>query len=99
MAATAPKPNTEFHIDSSTWNDEDVEAAWKPGPYKPERAWAVYGASKVQAEQACFGFMKEKKPGFVFNSVIPDTVMGEISIQGSQGQPPRSSELHGKDRR
>lgn len=45
-AITAPKPNVEFTISTEDWNNEDVEAAWKPPPYEAERAWAVYGASK-----------------------------------------------------
>jgi nucleoside-diphosphate-sugar epimerase len=40
--------------------------------------WAVYAASKLQSEQACFNFVKEKKPGFVLNTVLPNYAMGEI---------------------
>ncbi|KAK4694394.1 hypothetical protein P7C71_g3180, partial [Lecanoromycetidae sp. Uapishka_2] len=77
-AITAPKPNVEFTISTHDWNTEDVNAAWKPPPYEPERAWAVYGASKTQAEQEMWKFVKEKKPNFVLNTVLPNTNMGEI---------------------
>ncbi|KAF7926117.1 uncharacterized protein EAE97_010417 [Botrytis byssoidea] len=87
MAATSPKPNKEFYIDENTWNDEDVEAAHAPPPYEPSRTWAVYGSSKVESERAVWNFVKEKKPGFVANAVLPDTVMGLVldPAQGSTG--------------
>ncbi|KAF2761114.1 NAD(P)-binding protein [Pseudovirgaria hyperparasitica] len=77
-AATNPKPNVKFDIDENTWNEECVERAWAPGPIKEDRAWDVYGASKTQAEQALWKFVKEKKPHFVANSVLPNTNMGPI---------------------
>ena len=77
-AITAPKPNVKFTISTDDWNKEDVEAAWKPPPYEPGRAWATYGASKTQAEQELWKFVKEHKPGFVLNTVLPNTNMGEI---------------------
>ena len=77
-AITAPKPNEKFEVSIEDWNTEDVEAAWKPPPYEPTRNWAVYGASKTQAEQAVWKFAKEKKPDFVVNAVLPNANMGEI---------------------
>lgn len=77
-AITAPKPNVEFTISTENWNNEDVEAAWKPPPYEAGRAWATYGASKTQAEQGMWKFVKEQKPGFVMNAVLPNANMGEI---------------------
>ncbi|KAL8788941.1 MAG: hypothetical protein Q9195_007057 [Heterodermia aff. obscurata] len=77
-AITAPKPNEKFEVKTENWNTEDVETAWKPPPYEPTRNWAVYGASKVQSEQAVWKFAKEKKPDFVVNSVLPNFNMGEI---------------------
>lgn len=31
-ATTRPYPNKKFHIDASSWNEADVEAAWAPPP-------------------------------------------------------------------
>ena len=78
VAITAPKPNVEFTISTDDWNEKDVEAAWKPPPYEKGRAWAVYGASKTQAEQELWKFAKEHKPGFVLNTVLPNMNFGEI---------------------
>lgn len=77
-AISAPKPNVEFTISTNNWNNEAVEAAWKPPPYEAERAWSTYGASKTQAEQETWKFVKEQKPGFVLNTVFPNANMGEI---------------------
>lgn len=77
-AATHPIPNTEFTIDSSTWCVDDIKAAWAPPPYTEERAWAVYGASKAQAEQALWQFMEEETPHFVANAILPNWNIGTI---------------------
>ncbi|RDL33753.1 NAD(P)-binding Rossmann-fold containing protein [Venustampulla echinocandica] len=77
-AATAPIPNKEFHIDSDSWNDAEIKAAWAPPPYEPQRAWAVYGASKAESEKAVWKFVKEQKPHFVVNAVLPDFNFGKI---------------------
>ncbi|KAM3077216.1 hypothetical protein ACMFMG_003319 [Clarireedia jacksonii] len=82
MAATHPKPNEEFYIDENMWNEEDVKAAHAPPPYEPSRAWAVYGASKTESEQALWKFVKEKSPGFVANAVLPNTNFGKLFYPG-----------------
>jgi len=78
IAATTFKPNEKFHVNSSSWNTEDVEAAWKPAPYEAARAFPVYGASKTQAEKACYAFVESKQPSFVLNTVLPWSVFGEV---------------------
>jgi nucleoside-diphosphate-sugar epimerase len=67
-ACETPAPNVKHHVDQTLWNDKAVEAAWAPPPYTQERLMAVYAASKVEAEKACWKFMKDNKPAFVFNS-------------------------------
>lgn len=77
-AATAPIVNKKFHVDASTWNDADVEAAWAPPPYNDDRRLAVYAASKTLAEKECWRFMREEKPAFVLNAVLPNCCIGRI---------------------
>ncbi|KAL8951035.1 MAG: hypothetical protein Q9183_007487, partial [Haloplaca sp. 2 TL-2023] len=77
-AATAPIANKKFHVDTSTWNDADVEAAWAPPPYTEDRKLAVYAASKTLAEKECWRFMREEKPAFVLNAVLPNCNIGRI---------------------
>lgn len=77
-AITAAKPNVEFTISTDDWNNEAVEAAWKPPPYEAGREWVTYSASKTLAEQEMWKFVKEQKPGFVLNCVLPNANFGEI---------------------
>ncbi|KAL8950433.1 MAG: hypothetical protein Q9222_003527 [Ikaeria aurantiellina] len=77
-AATAPIANREFHVDETTWNDADVEAAWAPPPYHEDRRLAVYAASKTLAEKECWRYMHEEKPAFVLNAVLPNCNIGRI---------------------
>ncbi|OAP63208.1 hypothetical protein AYL99_02435 [Fonsecaea erecta] len=87
-AAISPKPNVELSADETTWNDEAVKAAWAPPPYEGEqRKLDVYSASKTQGEQAAWKFMKEEKPGYVLNTVLPNCNMGLVLSPEHQGAP------------
>jgi nucleoside-diphosphate-sugar epimerase len=83
-AASAPKPDIEFSIDERTWNDEAVKAALSPGE---KSGMVVFMAGKTEAERACWKFIEERKPQFVFNTVLPDTVFGEVLEPSKQGIP------------
>lgn len=78
VAATLPKPNVEFSIDESTWNESAVKAAWVSSPYPPHHGWVVYASSKTEAERAAWDFVRENKPNFVLNSVLPNAAFGEL---------------------
>lgn len=56
--------------------DKQVKEAWAPPPIEPERAWAVYGASKTEGERAVWDFVKKEKPHFVANAVLPNCNFG-----------------------
>src|SRR5690242_8510203 len=77
-AATRPLVGEPRYIDSSSWNDDILEEAWAPPPYEPNRAYAVYAASKVACERAAWTFMREQQPKFVFNTVLPNYTSGII---------------------
>ena len=78
IAAVHPTPNQRFMVDSSSYNDIDVRDAWAPPPYLPERAFAVYGASKVEAERTGWEFMKNGSRHFVLNTVLPNFAVGPV---------------------
>ncbi|KAH8655887.1 hypothetical protein BX600DRAFT_470467 [Xylariales sp. PMI_506] len=87
-AAASPQPNKEFVIDANTWNDVAVKDAWAPPPYEGlQRRLDVYSASKTQGEQAAWKFMREEKPSFVFNTVLPNANMGLVLSTEHQGYP------------
>lgn len=71
-AVLNPCPNQEVAIDENSWNEEATEAAWKPPPFEPSRAFEVYGASKAQSEQAVWRWFKENKPDLVLNTSKDD---------------------------
>jgi len=90
-AAASPVPNKVFTMDEKTWNTAAVEAAWAPPPYEGlQRRLDVYSASKTQSEQAAWKFMEEQKPGFVFNTVLPNCNIGHILSVEHQGYPSTS---------
>lgn len=86
-AITSAKPNKKFEIKVDDWNTESVEQAWKPPPYESDRIWVVYPASKTQAEQSVWEYVKDRKPSFTVNAILPNTNMGEIL---SEKQPASS---------
>jgi nucleoside-diphosphate-sugar epimerase len=90
-AAASPQPDVRFSMDSDTWNETAVKAAWTPPPYEGlQRRLDVYSASKTQGEQAAWKFMKDRKPGFVLNTILPNANMGNILSVKDQGYPSTS---------
>lgn len=86
-AGGVPGPNNTFQIDSSTWNDSQIAEAWSvtSAPFPATHASVVYGASKAEAEKAFWKFVKEEKPNFRVNSILPDANLGSIlSEEGSK---------------
>lgn len=79
--------NKPYTVSEDTWNDEAVELAWRPGPYDqdPQRAGQVYAASKVEAEKAALEWVKENKPHFAYNAVLPNCNFGEVLSVKNQG--------------
>lgn len=87
-AALLPRPNVELSVDTSTWDDEAVEHAWKKQGESlgvHSYPFVVYAASKTEGEKAMWKFMEREKPNFVANAVLPDTNMGRILPGGTSG--------------
>lgn len=85
-AVAAGEPTKNFCIDSSTWNRAQIKEAWSipSAPFPQTHPFAVYGASKAEAELALWKFVTDKKPHFKVNSILPDANFGELlSSQGS----------------
>lgn len=78
VAACFPKPNTKFHIGTDTWNHEAEQYVNLDPPFDEKNGFFVYGASKFKAEQAVWNFVKEHKPQYVVNAVLPNFNMGRI---------------------
>ena len=59
-----------------------------------DRVWAVYGASKTQGEQAAWQFVKENKPNFTVNTVLPNANFGPVSRAQSNDELASLSACH-----
>ncbi|KJY01661.1 aldehyde reductase like protein [Zymoseptoria brevis] len=77
-AALLPHPGKEITVSKDDWDQEALDLAWAPPPYEDDRAFPVYAASKVEGEKALWRFMKEEKPSFVANAVLPNYNMGRV---------------------
>lgn len=81
-AALVPKPGTKGIVATvDTWDDEAVDTARNkkgqsigPNSY----AFCVYAASKTEGERTMWDFVKNEKPAFVVNSVLPNFNTGRI---------------------
>lgn len=47
----------------------------------------IYGASKAQTEQEMWKWVRENKPGFAFNAILPNRNFGKILRPDKQGYP------------
>jgi hypothetical protein len=63
---------------------------YRDSPYEPERGYPVYAASKTLSEQEAWKFVREKKPGFVLNAVLPNINFGATLDSAGQGHPSTS---------
>lgn len=84
-AMSSVDPNASGNIDHNTWNSEAVEAAWSSDTPEAFRPVAVYAASKTLAEQEAWKYMKEQKPAFTFNTVLPCFTLGKVLDLENQG--------------
>ncbi|KAK4244358.1 hypothetical protein C7999DRAFT_35283 [Corynascus novoguineensis] len=87
-AASAGAPPQTVDVD--TWNDGVSQAAWAPPPYQAERGFAVYAASKMEAEREAWKWYREHKPHFVLNTVLPSMNFGKSLDPVNQGHPSTS---------
>lgn len=77
-AASAGAPPQTVNVD--TWNDGVSQAAWAPPPYQAERGFAVYAASKMEAEREAWKWYREHKPHFVFNTGLSTFSFGSTEL-------------------
>jgi len=77
-------------LDEKSWNDEVVDIA---ATGKGE-GMAGFMAQKTLVEKGVWEWVRREKPGFAFNSVLPDTVMGEVLDPVNQGIPSTAGMVH-----
>ena len=77
-ACFLPRPNVELNINEDMWNEESVEKAYSLAETDPMKPWHIYAGHKVLVERAAWKFMKEKKPAFLMNAIMPHAIFGPI---------------------
>ncbi|KAF2500694.1 dihydroflavonol-4-reductase [Lophium mytilinum] len=89
IAATMARPGVEFSIDATSFNEEAIAKAWKfPADEPPEmHGLYIYGGSKAQAEKDVWEWLRENKPHYAFNSVLPNCNIGKVLRPDKQGFP------------
>jgi nucleoside-diphosphate-sugar epimerase len=68
VAVVDPAQAQNIVVTHDMWNLEAVHQAWARSPHPPNRALAVYTASKVQSEQAMWNWVANHQVSFKVNS-------------------------------
>ncbi|KAL7764047.1 hypothetical protein ACKLNR_005192 [Fusarium oxysporum f. sp. zingiberi] len=78
-ACALPTTGEPYKIDSTTWNTDAIEKTAEPWDGQGNPRWhgiVLYGAAKARSEQAAFAWVREHKPSFSFNTVVPNVNFG-----------------------
>lgn len=87
-AAAMPIPDKEITLTAGTFNEEAVDVARnKPGECIGPcfYGFVVYAASKTEGEKFLWSWVKDKKPNFVVNTILPGFNGGRVLKGGSEG--------------
>ncbi|KAF5532808.1 aldehyde reductase II [Fusarium mexicanum] len=78
-ACALPTTGEPYKIDVTTWNTDAIDKTSEPWDGKGDPRWhgiVLYGAAKARSEQAAFAWVREHKPSFSFNTVVPNVNFG-----------------------
>ncbi|KAF2644862.1 dihydroflavonol-4-reductase [Massarina eburnea CBS 473.64] len=89
IAATFASNGTEKVLDQTSYNEDGIAKGWKHPENEPDfmRGFYIYAALKTEAEKACWKWVEENKPGFVFNSILPNINHSKVLVPEEQGTP------------
>lgn len=85
-AAWTPDPSKKIKLTEWSWNDEAIQVARSDAPPE-EKGIKPFMAFKTLLEQRLWDWVKREKPAFAFNSILPETVIGEVLDPKNQGFP------------
>lgn len=77
-----------------SWNDEAVALVRDTAITSDEKGVAGFMAAKTLIEKAVWEWVREKNPPFAFNTLLPDTVIGECLDPVNQGIPSTAGMVH-----
>jgi len=85
IAIFNPNKGDHHKVDTKTFNDDIVKLAFDLPEDHPAKGFMAYAAGKTEGERAVWKYVREEKPPFVVNTVLPDLVLGEIINPNSDG--------------
>ncbi|KAF3021414.1 hypothetical protein E8E14_003964 [Neopestalotiopsis sp. 37M] len=93
-ASFTPDPSRKgLVLTEWTWNEDAVRLA--DSDASPQvKGLANFMALKTRLEQRLWDWIKDKKPHYAFNAILPDTVMGECLDPVHQGVPSTAGMVH-----
>lgn len=80
-AAVDYNPGVTAHVGPDSWNERAVEVAYSQQGDTFDHGYAVYQASKVEAEKAVWAFAEKHQPRYSVSVVSPATVLGEALVE------------------
>ncbi len=86
-AAWTPDAGKRVALTGESWNDEAVELARDKTVERAQKGFAGFMAFKTLVEKGVWEWVRREKPGFAFNTLLLDTVMGECLDPANQGVP------------
>lgn len=93
-AAWTPDPTRQTVLTTSSWNDEAVALA-RDGSVDPSRkGLAGYMGLKTLVEQGIWDWVRRENPGYAFNALLLDTVIGSVLSPKHQGVPSTAGMVH-----
>ncbi|KAK0652520.1 hypothetical protein B0T16DRAFT_387771 [Cercophora newfieldiana] len=93
-AAWTPNADESVTLTGESWNEEAVALARDKGVAAERKGMAGFMALKTLVEKGIWEWVRREKPAFAFNTVLPDTVMGECLDPKNQGIPSTAGMVH-----
>ncbi|KAI1409921.1 NAD(P)-binding protein [Hypoxylon sp. FL1857] len=85
-AAWTPDASKKVKLTEWSWNDHALQVA-RSNASPEEKGITPFMAFKTLLEQRLWDWVKKEKPSFAFNSILPETVIGEVLDPKNQGYP------------
>ncbi|KAJ8120899.1 hypothetical protein ONZ43_g2514 [Nemania bipapillata] len=83
-AAWTPDPSRKLTLNEWSYNDEAVRIM-RGNPSQEQKGILGYMAFKSLLEQRIWDWIREEKPSYTFNTILPETVIGATLSPENQG--------------
>ncbi|KAJ4400642.1 hypothetical protein N0V85_005711 [Neurospora sp. IMI 360204] len=93
-AVWTPDASKKVTLTEESWNEEAIALARDKNVDPKKKGMAGFMALKTLVEQGVWDWVKREKPGFAFNTVLLDTVLGECLDPKNQGIPSTPGMVH-----